>query len=70
MSRGENCGSAYFAAAPPGDDDSWYSTCADLRDRRRGDFTLPAVLSAAALIVSGSLAVRRHRELVLGFAVN
>lgn len=64
---GESCGNAYDAAAPPANDDSWYSTCADLRELRRDNFTLPAVLAGLGLLVSGGLAARRRRELVLGF---
>ena len=66
-SRGHSCGNAYAAASPPVNDDSWYSTCADLRDQRRGDFTLPAVLASFGLLVCGGLALRRGRELALGF---
>lgn len=64
---GENCGNAYFAASPPHNDDSWYSICAELRDQRRGNFTLPVVLAGVGLLVSGTVAVRRHRERELGF---
>jgi hypothetical protein len=64
---GENCGSAYFAAPPPANDDSWFSTCANLRETRRGDFTLPAVLAGLSLFVSGGLLVRRYRDCRLGF---
>jgi hypothetical protein len=65
--RGENCGSAYVAASPPHNDDSWYSTCANLRDQRRGDFTLPLVLAGAGLLISATLTARRYRERELGF---
>jgi hypothetical protein len=64
--RGESCGTAYVAGSPPVNDDSWYSTCAELRDQRRGNFTLPAVLASMGVLVCGGLAVRRRRELTLG----
>lgn len=64
---GESCGSAYIAASPPPNDDSWFSTCAELRDARRGDFTLPALLAGLGLLASGTLTVRRYRDRVLGF---
>ena len=63
---GESCGNAYFAARPPVNDDSWYSTCANLREERRGNFTLPLVLAGTGLVISATVTTRRYRERELG----
>jgi len=61
-SHGASCGSAIFAAKELVNDDSGIYECLTKRDARRGDFTLPLVLSVVALLISGGVTVSIRRS--------
>jgi hypothetical protein len=64
---GANCGSVFVAAGPPANDDSWFSTCAQLREQRRDIYEIPGLLCGIGLVVAGSVTAMSYRNRTLGF---